>query len=208
MQGAIGWWMVSSGLTERTDVSHFRLATHLLTAFLILAALVWTALDMRQVARGQNRPSRLTAFGLIVFGILFVQLLFGAYTAGLNAGHVSSTWPLMHGSLMPAGISWSGGVWTMLNNDPYVIHFIHRWWAWVTVGFLIVLARRVRGQSRKTSVAIHSAYGVQVLLGIATVMTGISIHFAVLHQAVGALVVISTVWGMHLLGRNPAVVGN
>jgi cytochrome c oxidase assembly protein subunit 15 len=208
MQGAIGWWMVSSGLTERTDVSHFRLATHLLTAFLILAALIWTALDMRQVARGQNRPSRLTASGLIVFGILFVQLLFGAYTAGLNAGHVSSTWPLMQGSLMPAGISWSGGVWTMLNNDPYVIHFIHRWWAWVTVGFLIVLARRVRGQSRKASIAIHSAYGVQVLLGIATVMTGVSIHFAVLHQAVGALVVISTVWGMHLLGRNPAVVGS
>jgi len=208
MQGAIGWWMVSSGLTERTDVSHFRLATHLLTAFVILAALVWTALDMRQVARGQIRPSRLTAFGLIVFGILFVQLLFGAYTAGLNAGYVSNTWPLMHGSLVPVGIDWSGGVWTMLNNDHYVIHFIHRWWAWVVVGFLIVLARRVRGQSRKASIAIHSAYGIQVLLGIATVMTNVNIHFAVLHQAVGALVVISTVWGMHLLGRSPAVVGS
>ncbi len=208
MQGAIGWWMVTSGLTERTDVSHFRLATHLLIAFLILAALVWTALDMRQVARGQNRPSRPTAFGLIVFGVLFLQLLFGAYTAGLNAGYVSDTWPLMHGSLLPAGISWSGGVWTVLNNDPYVIHFIHRWWAWVAVGFLIVLARRIRGQSRKASIAIHSAFGVQVLLGIATVMTGVSIVYAVLHQAVGALVVISTVWGMHLLGRNTAVVGS
>jgi cytochrome c oxidase assembly protein subunit 15 len=196
--------MVTSGLTERTDVSHFRLATHLLTAFLILAVLVWTALDMRQVARGQNRPSRLTAFGLIVFGVLFLQLLFGAYTAGLNAGHVSNTWPLMHGSLIP-GIDWSRSVWTMLNNDPYVIHFVHRWWAWVAVGFLIVLARRVRGQSRKASIAIHSSYGVQVLLGIATVMTGVSIHFAVLHQAVGALVVIATVWGMHLLGRHPVV---
>ena len=110
MQGAIGWWMVSSGLTERTDVSHFRLATHLLTAFLILAVLVWTALDMRQVARGQDRPSRLTAFGLIVFSVLFVQLLLGAYTAGLNSGYVSNTWPLMHGYLMPAEISWTGGV--------------------------------------------------------------------------------------------------
>ena len=207
MQGAIGWWMVVSGLTERTDVSHFRLATHLLTAFIILAVLVWTALDMRQVARGQDRSSRLTAFGLIVFGVLFLQLLFGAYTAGLNAGYVSNTWPLMHGSLIPVGIDWSGSVWTMLNNDPYVIHFIHRWWAWVAVGFLIVLARRVRGQSRKASIAIHSSYGVQVLLGIATVITGVSIHFAVLHQAVGALVVIATVWGMHLLGRNPAVAG-
>lgn len=208
LQGAIGWWMVSSGLTERTDVSHFRLATHLLIAFLILAALVWTALDMRQVARGQNRPSRPTAFGLIVFGVLFLQLLFGAYTAGLNAGHVANTWPLMHGSLVPKGINWSGGIWTTLNNDPYLIHFIHRWWAWVAVGFLIVLAKRVRDQSRKASVAIHSAYGVQVLLGIATVITGVNIYFAVAHQAVGALVVMATVWGMHLSGRQPAVADN
>lgn len=201
MQGVIGWWMVSSGLTERTDVSHFRLATHLLTALIILAALVWTALDLRQLASGQHSKSKLTSFGLMVFGILFLQLLFGAYTAGLNAGHVSSTWPLMNGSLMPLGIDWSGGVWTILNNDPYVIHFIHRWWAWVTVGFLVTLAWRVRTQSKKASIAIHSAYAVQILLGIATVMTSVSLHFAVLHQAVGALVVISTAWGVHLLGR-------
>jgi len=206
MQGVIGWWMVSSGLTERTDVSHFRLATHLLTALLILGALVWTALDLRQVTSGQNSKSKLTAFGLMVFAVLFLQLLFGAYTAGLNAGHVSSTWPLMNGSLVPIGIDWAGGVWTMLNNDPYIIHFIHRWWAWVTVGFLISLALRIRTQSRKASIAIHSAYSVQVLLGIVTVMTSVSIHFAVLHQAVGALVVISTAWGVQLLGRYPSVI--
>ena len=72
----------------------------------------------------------------------------------------------------------------------------------MAVGFLIVLARSVRSQSRKASIAIHSAFGVQVVLGIATVMTGVNIHYAVLHQAVGALVVMSTVWGMHLLGRD------
>jgi cytochrome c oxidase assembly protein subunit 15 len=82
-----------------------------------------------------------------------------------------------------------------------MIHFIHRWWAWVTVAFLIVLARRIRKQSKTVSIAIHSAFGVQILLGIATVMTSVNIHFAVLHQAVGALVVISTAWGVHLLGR-------
>lgn len=208
MQGVIGWWMVVSGLTERTDVSHFRLATHLLMAFLILAGLVWTALDLRQVDCGQNRRSKMTAFGLIVFGILFIQLLFGAYTAGLNAGYVSNTWPLMNGSLIPTGINWSDGVWTMLNNHPIVIHFIHRWWAWVTVGVLIVLARRVRGQSRSASIAIHSVFGIQILIGIATVMTSVNIYFAVLHQAVGALLVIATAWGVHLLGRYPSVVGD
>ena len=205
MQGVIGWWMVTSGLTERTDVSHFRLATHLLTAFLILGGLVWTALDLRQFARHQTRPSKLTGFGLLVFCVLFVQLLFGAYTAGLNAGYVSNSWPLMNGSLMPAGINWSEGLWTLLNNHPALIHFIHRWWAFVTVGFLIMLARRVRGQSRAASIAIHSAFGIQMVIGIATVMTGVNIYFAVLHQAVGALVVIATTWGVHLSGRGSSV---
>ncbi|MFT6329220.1 MAG: cytochrome c oxidase assembly protein subunit 15 [Bermanella sp.] len=200
MQGVIGWWMVTSGLTQRTDVSHFRLATHLLTALLILGALFWTALDLRQLASGQRRKSKLTVFGLLVFVILFVQLLFGAYTAGLNAGYVSNTWPLMYRSLIPSVIDWSGNLWTQLNNDPIVIHFIHRSWAWVTVTFLIVLAWRIRVQSAKASIAIHTAYIAQMLLGIATVLTGVNIYFAVLHQAVGALVVISTTWGVHLLG--------
>lgn len=207
MQGVIGWWMVSSGLTERTDVSHFRLATHLLMALLILGGLVWTALDLRQYARHQARSAKLTGFGLIVFCVLFVQLLFGAYTAGLNAGYVSNTWPLMNGALIPAGINWSDGIWSLLNNHPVVIHFIHRWWAWVTVGFLIVLARRVRRQSRAASIAIHSSFGIQIVIGIATVMTGVNIYLAVLHQAVGALVVIATTWGVHLLGRRTSVSG-
>ena len=202
MQGVIGWWMVTSGLTERTDVSHFRLATHLLMALFIIGALVWTALDLRQNASGQNKKSKLTLFGVVVFCVLFVQLLFGAYTAGLNAGYVSNTWPLMNGSLVPASVDWSTNLWAKINNDHLVIHFIHRWWAWVTVGFLIVLAIRIRGQSRKASAAIHSTYGIQVLLGIATVLTSVNINFAVLHQAVGALVVISTAWGVHLLGRD------
>ena len=202
MQGVIGWWMVTSGLTERTDVSHFRLATHLLMALLILGALVWTALDLRQLAAKRSKPSRMTLFGFIVVIVLFLQLLFGAYTAGLNAGHIAKTWPLMHGSFLPAGVDWTTDLWAKLNNDAQVIHFIHRWWAWITVGFLIVLARRIRGVSRKASLAIHSAFGIQIILGIATVMSGVNIQFAVLHQAVGALVVITTAWGIHILGRD------
>ena len=201
MQGVIGWWMVTSGLTERTDVSHFRLATHLLTALFILGLLIWTALDLRQHARGEIKKAKLTTFGLVIFIILFLQLLFGAYTAGLNAGYVSNTWPLMHGALIPSVIDWSNGLWSKLNNDLYMIHFIHRWWAWVTVGFLIVLAKRIRSQSKKASIAIHSALAIQILLGIGTVMTSVNIYFGVLHQAVGALVVISTAWGLHILGR-------
>lgn len=202
LQGTIGWWMVSSGLSERTDVSHFRLAVHLLTALFILGGLVWTALDLRQLARGNDRPARLTGLGLAVLAVLLVQLLFGAYTAGLNAGYVSNSWPLMNDYFVPGGINWTAGIWSALNNDPYLIHFIHRWWAWVVVGFLLILARKVRPIDRRSSIAIHIAFGSQILLGIATVMTGVDIHLAVLHQAVGALVVAATVWGVHILGRS------
>lgn len=201
LQGAVGWWMVSSGLTERTDVSHFRLAVHLLTALFILGGLIWTALDLRQLANGQDRPARMTGFTIVTVLVLFVQLLFGAYTAGLNAGYISNTWPLMNDFFVPGGIDWTMGAWAAFNNDPYLIHFIHRWWAWVVVGFLIILARKVRPIDRRASIAIHTAFGTQILLGIATVLMNMNIIMAVLHQAVGALVVASTAWGVHLLGR-------
>lgn len=204
LQGAIGWWMVSSGLSERTDVSHYRLAVHLLTALFIMGGLIWTALDLRQLARSSAaRPARLTGFSSTVIVILFLQLLFGAWVAGLNAGYVSNSWPLMNDRFYPDGIDWSRGAWFALTHDPYLTHFIHRWWAWVTVAALVLLARRAKkAGARPASIAIHAAFGTQILLGIATVMTNMNIVMAVLHQAVGALVVASTIWGIHLLGRS------
>ena len=201
-QGALGWYMVQSGLVDRTDVSHFRLSAHLLTALFILAGLVWTALDLRQLTRtGENQPARLTGVSVSVALVLFVQLLLGAWVAGLDAGYVSNTWPLMNDRLVPDGIDWSRGAGFALTHDPFLIHFLHRWWAWILVAALVILARRVRGSDRRASIAIHSAFGTQIILGIATVMTGMNITLAVLHQAVGALVVIATVWGMHGIGR-------
>ncbi len=204
LQGAIGWWMVASGLSARTDVSHYRLAVHLLTALFILAGLVWTALDLKALDRDPlARPARLTGFAVLVAGVMFIQLLFGAYTAGLNAGHVANTWPLMNDHFVPDGINWSAGMIAAFAGDPFLIHFVHRWWAWVVVAALILLARRVKAAGgRLASIAIHSAFGVQILLGIVTVMTGVSLTIAVLHQAVGALVVASTAWGLHVIGRN------
>ncbi|MEY3906047.1 MAG: hypothetical protein RIR59_870 [Pseudomonadota bacterium] len=204
MQGAIGWWMVASGLVDRTDVSHYRLATHLLTALVILSGLIWTALDLKALAKNATAtPARLTRFGAGVALILFIQLLFGAYTAGLNAGLAASDWPLMNGKLLPEP-SLSGSAVHVLTNDPFIIHFVHRWWAWVAVIALVLLARRVKQAGvRPAAIAIHSAFGTQMLLGIATVMTQVNIVLAVLHQAVGALVVAATIWGLHILGRAP-----
>jgi heme a synthase len=202
LQGAIGWWMVASGLETRTDVSHFRLATHLLTALVILGGLVWTALDLKALAADRAaHPARLTGFSLTILSILFVQLLFGAWVAGLNAGYVSNSWPLMNDRMFPDGVDFGQGAWFALTHDPYLTHFIHRWWAWVVVVGLVLMARRLkRAGARRVSIAIHSAFGTQILLGIATLMTGMNIVLAVLHQAVGAIVVATTVWGAHRLG--------
>ncbi len=202
LQGVAGWWMVASGLTERTDVSHYRLAVHLLLALAILGGLVWTALDLQVLGKRWAKPARLTGFGVAVLAILSIELLLGAFTAGLNAGYVSNTWPLMFGHFFPPGIEWSLETLKTLPDHPVLIHFLHRWWAWVVVIALTVLARRVRKDHRKASVALHTAFGTQIVLGIATVMTTVNLTLAVLHQAVGALVVITTVWCVHLAGRS------
>ncbi len=191
LQGVIGWWMVVSGLSQRTDVSHFRLAVHLMLALFILALLVWTALDLN---RGKSRLTARTA-GLL--SVLAVQILFGAWTAGLNAGLAADDWPLMNGRVFPeVAVSLHA-----IAYDPFLIHWIHRWWAWVTVAALIVLARLAKPIDRTASIALHSAFGVQIILGIATVMPGVNIALAVLHQAVGALVVASAAWSAHAAGR-------
>ena len=198
MQGVVGWWMVKSGLSVRTDVSHIRLAVHLLLALAILAAIVWTALDLW---RHPQPKARLTGLGAGVGAILFVQLLFGALVAGLNAGLVTNQWPLMNGSFFPGATQSGRGFFNALFNDPAIVHFVHRWWAWVAVAGLILLARAVRSTDRRASIAIHSAFGLQILLGIATVWSGVNIVLAVLHQLTGALLVCATAWGAHSAGR-------
>ena len=202
LQGVFGWYMVRSGLNaEVTDVSHFWLSIHLLTALFTLGGLVWTALDLRRLAANPDaRPAKLTTLAAITGAILFVQLLLGAWVAGLNAGLASDSWPLMQGRLVPE-INWAQGFWYATTHDPFWLHFLHRWWAWIVVAALVVMARKVRPIERRASAAIHSAFGVQILLGISTVMSGVALWLAVAHQAVGALLVVAFVWGAHVLGR-------
>lgn len=208
LQGAIGWWMVTSGLSADVKVSHLRLATHLGVALLTLGALIWTALDVHGVRGGQT-PARVTWLGALALVVVAVQVLFGALVAGMRAGYVAGAgwfaadaWPLMQGSWFPDGIDWSKGSLHALFNDPFLVHFVHRWWAFVVVAVLVVLARRLRKVGRRdVSVAIHTAFGVQILLGIATIWSGMELWLAVLHQLVGALVVATTVWGVHVIGR-------
>ena len=200
LQGLVGWWMVESGIVNDVRVSHLRLMTHLLVALVTLSAIVWTALDMRALAAG--RPSaRLTPGGAGALAAVFVQLALGAMMAGLRAGHVAADWPLMNGDVFPRGVDWTQGAGHAVLYDPFLIHFLHRWWAWGVVAVLIWLARAAKGAGvRRASVAIHAAFGTQILLGVATVMSGVALWLAVLHQLVGALVLVATVWGGHAIG--------
>ncbi len=202
LQGTFGWFMVRSGLSSKvTDVSHFWLSIHLLTALFTLAGLVWTALDLRRLGiLGGARPARLTRIAGITGAILFIQLMLGAWVAGLNAGLASNTWPLMQGRLVPE-FNDSRGLLYAATHDPFLVHFIHRWWAWVVLAALLIMARKVRAFDRRPSIAVHSTVGVQILLGIATVMSGVQLWLAAAHQLVGALLVVTVTWCAHVLGR-------
>jgi cytochrome c oxidase assembly protein subunit 15 len=166
---------------------------------------VWTALDLLALRRDPQSPkARMTRLAAVTGAVLFVQLLLGAWVAGLDAGYASDTWPLMNGALVPEA-DWSRGALWALTSDPFMVHFLHRWWAWVVVAAMVVLARAVkRVGDRRASVAIHSAFGTQILLGIATVWSGMDLELAAMHQFVGALLVAAYAWGAHELGRHRA----
>jgi cytochrome c oxidase assembly protein subunit 15 len=178
LQGVFGWFMV--------------------------ALLVWVALDMIATARNPAaRPARLSGVAALAGVVLFIQLLLGAWVAGLDAGHASDTWPLMQERFVPE-YGAARGFWWAATHDPFLIHFLHRWWAWIAVAALVVLARRAtKAGQREASVALHTVFGLQILLGIATVLSGMALWIAVLHQLGGALLVAATAYAAHAVGKRP-----
>ncbi|MEP7006980.1 MAG: COX15/CtaA family protein [Sphingomonas bacterium] len=206
LQGAIGWWMVSSGLAVRTDVSHVRLAVHLITALVLLSGLVWTALDLRKLAESRlARPAALRPLALIALALLFSQIMFGAFTAGLNAGYAFSSWPLMGDGFFPAGVPMVSPAWRNAVDNPIVVQFIHRWFAFVAAAGLVMLAlRSIRSGGIIAGRVLIALLVLQILLGISTLMSGVEIGIAVAHQANAALTLIAATFAAHAIGRNPA----
>lgn len=206
LQGAIGWWMVSSGLSVRTDVSHIRLAVHLVTALFILAGTVWTATDLYALAANPiARPARLRALGAIAILLLFVQITLGAFTAGLNAGYAFSSWPLMGDTLFPAGVQMLQPAWTNVVDNPIVVQFVHRWFAFAAAAGLVWLGlRAVRTGAVRQGYAVIGLVALQIVLGISTLMSGVEIVIAVTHQLNAALTLIAAVVAAHAIGRRRA----
>jgi cytochrome c oxidase assembly protein subunit 15 len=206
LQGTIGWWMVSSGLVGRTEVAHTRLAVHLGTALTIMAGLIWTALDLRkapslmlpQDAAGRNPPFN---WMLPFAALLAVQIIWGAFTAGLRAGHASDTWPQMAGSIIPPGLSASLAGWF---DDPFTVHFVHRSLAVVVMGAALLAVRHLWAiGARSPAQALGAAVVAQFALGVATVLSGVALPLGVAHQACGAILVAATVWAAHWSVQKP-----
>ena len=204
LQGAIGWWMVASGLVDRPEVSHIRLAVHLLLALAIFGALVWTALDMRALAAGEATGRRAPLLALWALSVLFLQYLFGAYVAGLEAGYAFNSWPLMGDELFPSETRmrapWLGN----FADNPVVVQFVHRWLAFVVAGLVLALALSAyRSGHRNHGLMLGAAVIFQVQLGILTLLTGVEIRIAVAHQAMAALLLAALVATAHALREAP-----
>lgn len=194
-QGFLGWYMVSSGLEDRPHVSHFRLTMHLLLALFLLALTLWTALThfyhfpQQQPGFFKSWPFVLS---VLMLAVLMVQISYGGLVAGLKAGWVSNTWPLLHGRLIPAELlSQMQPWWLNLLEAPLTVHFIHRWFALA----VLIMAAIVYGQTRqKANLLFLLLVGVQIGLGIGVVWFSVPLWLALAHQALAMVLVMVAVF--------------
>lgn len=196
MQGLMGWYMVQSGLVDVPAVSHYRLAAHLSLAFLIFSLLIWFGLSIGAV---QTKVKKVACAGfsmlshsILVLGLLILTIFWGAYTAGLDAGLVyNESFPKMGGAWIPPTLHQYSPFWINFFENPVGVQFVHRWLAMITV--LSVLSFWVRGVmngDRHWSLhALAIMVLIQMILGITTLLSGVYIPLAVMHQA-GALILL------------------
>jgi heme a synthase len=209
LQGAIGWWMVSSGLKgNMLDVASYRLAIHLGLAFIILAFLAWhvfllgrSEAELLQARRAREAKLFSLSTGLLHF--TFLQILLGALVAGIDAGRAFPTWPLMNGQFFPADAFYvpDGAAWQAFFENPGLVQFIHRMSGYLLLIFGIVVWLRGRKSAyRTTRRAYHAVMAMlvaQMALGIATVLTVAHVHVAITHQ-IGAVIL----WVLILRARH------
>jgi cytochrome c oxidase assembly protein subunit 15 len=194
VQAAVGWWMVASGLTERVVVSQYRLAFHLTLACLIYAALVWTA-DRVVTGVQAATPRRIGRGAVALFVLVIVQIYLGALVAGLHAGLIYNTWPLIDGSLVPkpSSLLFDQPAWRNFFENPLTVQFDHRMVAYALVALALLhladVLRTVENQGLRTgAVLLAVAVCAQAMLGIITLVASAPIALAMLHQAMALAV--------------------
>ncbi len=194
LQGAVGWWMVASGLSQRTEVSQYRLAAHLMLALVIFAAIVWTVRRMRAGAAVAAAP-RLKAFGQMLLGLTFLQIYFGALVAGLRAGRAYNTWPDIDGAFIPSAerLFFETPWWRNLFDNVLTVQFEHRMTAYLLLAVALwhaidTMRARAAGAVVGGAWCLAASVLVQAVLGILTLLYQVPIDLALAHQAVAIVV--------------------
>ena len=189
LQGAVGWWMVTSGLTQRTDVSQYRLAIHLTLACFILALAVWLARGLAPLRNGRAAsPLRLVA--AIIVGLVFLQIFLGGIVAGLNAGMSYNTWPLMDGRFIPPGLFALEPLWRNFFENILAVQFDHRMVAYGLLAVVVLHAVQARGTDHARAAALLALLvAAQAAIGIATLVMVVPLDLALTHQF-GAVIVL------------------
>ena len=200
LQGFFGWYMVSSGLVNRVDVSHYRLSIHLVTAFIILSIVFWEFLKLTKLQVHQTSP-RLYSVKFFLL-LLFVQLIIGAFVSGMDAGTVYNTWPLMGSSYFPDDSEFIEFLDITFFDNPSLVQFMHRNLAYLIVIVYIYLSFFVfKGKNikfRKPIIIIGISLFLQVALGVLTILSGVKIVYASLHQINSILIILSTLYFIYI----------
>lgn len=202
LQGLLGWYMVKSGLVDRPEVSHFRLAAHLLLAFTVAQYTAWLALGLQTAPARVQRASRATrAAALALTPLLVLQIIYGAFVAGTRAGLYSATFPDVNGMYLPgAFVGAEGALQSLLHGVP-LIHWTHRFLGWLVFFGLLGLGWRLRAESlpwlRRPAALLVGLVSLQFLLGALTVVFGVPTGIAVAHQGVALLLLTCLTWVLH-----------
>jgi cytochrome c oxidase assembly protein subunit 15 len=213
LQGAVGWWMVASGLADRVEVSQYRLATHLILACAIYVAILWTAQGLGNAQHTPIAPRvRAGAVGLLV--LVLGQIYLGALVAGLRAGHIYNTWPLIDGAIVPdvARLFFNVPWWRNFFENALTVQFNHRMVAYVIfLGALLhafhVVRTSTEGPVLAGAVALAAAVTLQASLGIWTLLMVAPVSLSLLHQAVALVVLtIATAHAQQVTRRQPVSV--
>ena len=191
LQGFIGWYMVSSGLIENNDVSHFRLSIHLSLALFILCLIFWYILDIYQIKKLHEKVPNL--FLLFILKLIVLQIVLGAFLSGLDGGLIYNSWPDMNGSFFPNDVGYKDLINTQLLSNPSIVQFLHRSTAYLLLFFIIILnfIYFKKKYDFKYVLFFDLAILIQVFLGIVTLISGVEIKYASLHQ-LGSILVLSS----------------
>jgi cytochrome c oxidase assembly protein subunit 15 len=207
-QGALGWFMVKSGLADRVDVSQYRLAAHLALAVAIAGYAFWLALSIREPKQterkglAQTSPLPVKLGAAFLAGLVYLQIIAGAFVAGLKAGHASNTWPLMNGEFIPPGLDAFSPWYVNLFENPLTAQFAHRALAYAIAIFAAAFAvyawnaERLRAL-RLPMLTITAAVLIQIALGVATIVYGVPLAIALAHQAAAILILAVALWALH-----------